>query len=90
MQSEEMSLVKFLGRFCGPGCTKQQPEYSRLFIQALKPMNFKTCFHKLEKKHCTFISVASSSKETWEKLLTKAKKVKNGGDDKEGKQIIIT
>lgn len=91
MQSEEMSLVKFLVRFCGLGCTKQQTEYSRLFILALKPMNFKICFHRVEKKNCTFISVAPSSKEAWEKLLTKAKKkVKNRGDDKEGKRKIIT
>lgn len=55
-------------------------------LLALKPMNFKTCFHRVEKKNCTFISVAPSSKEAWEKLLTKAKKkVKNGGDYKEGK-----
>lgn len=86
MQSKEMSLVKFLVIFCGLGCIKQQTEYSRLFILALKPMNFKTCFQSVEKKHCTFISVASSSKEAWEKLLKKVKKkVKNGGDDKKGK-----
>lgn len=85
-QSKEMSLVKFLVRFCGLGCTKQQDEYSQLFILALKLMNFKTCFRSIGKQHCAFISVASSSKEAWEKLFTKAKrKVKNGGNGKEGK-----
>lgn len=83
MKSEEMSMVKFLLRFCGLGCTKQQTEDSRLFILALKLMNFRTCFRRVEKNHCTFISVASSSIEAWEELLTKAKrKVKNGGEDK--------
>lgn len=49
MQSKGMSLVKFLVRFCGLGCTKQQAEYLQLFILALKHRNFKTCFCRVEK-----------------------------------------